>query len=84
MLGLIPANFEEAYINQHVGLIRFHKEAQTKYFPYILMSDFCRNQYYTTQSGMKNSFRLDNIQNVLTPVPPLAVWGDTQNVIEES
>ena len=27
MLGLIPANFEEAYINQHVGLIRFLKEA---------------------------------------------------------
>ena len=71
MLGLIPANFEEAYINQHVGLIRFLKEAQTKYFPYILMSEFCRGQYYTVQSGMKNSFRLDNIQNILAPVPPL-------------
>ena len=35
MLGLIPANFEEAYINQHVGLIRFLKDAQTKFFPYI-------------------------------------------------
>ena len=71
MLGLIPANFEEAYINQHVGLIRFLKEAQTKYFPYILMSAFCRDQYYTVQSGMKNSFRLDNIQSILAPVPPL-------------
>lgn len=47
MLGLIPADFEEAYINQHVGLIRFLKEAQTKYFPYILMSEFCRDQYYS-------------------------------------
>ena len=72
MLGLIPANFEEAYINQHVGLIRFLKDAQTKYFPYILMSEFCRDQYYTVQSGMKNSFRLDNIQNILVPVPPLS------------
>jgi type I restriction enzyme S subunit len=95
MLGLIPANFEEAYINQHVGLIRFHKEAQTKYFPYILISDFCRNQYYTTQSGMKNSFRLDNIQNVLIPVPPLAeqiriveklscIWTQIQQIDSES
>ena len=41
MLGLIPANFEEAYINQHVGLIRFHKEAQTKYFPYIRYTSSC-------------------------------------------
>ena len=71
MLGLIPANFEEAYINQHVGLIRFLKSAQTRYFPYILMSEFCRDQYYTVQSGIKNSFRLDNIQNILVPVPPL-------------
>ena len=95
MLGLIPADFEEAYINQHVGLIRFLKEAQAKYFPYILMSDFCRNQYYTTQSGMKNSFRLDNIQNILTPVPPLAeqiriaeklscIWAQIQQIDYES
>lgn len=33
MLGLIPVVFEEAYINQHVGLIRFLQKAQTKYFP---------------------------------------------------
>ena len=26
MLGLIPVNFEEAYINQHVGLICFLKD----------------------------------------------------------
>ena len=95
MLGLIPADFEEAYINQHVGLIRFLKEAQAKYFPYILMSDFCRNQYYTTQSGMKNRFRLDNIQNILTPVPPLAEqiriaeklscrWAQIQQIDSES
>ena len=95
MLGRIPADFEEAYINQHVGLIRFLKEAQSKYFPYILMSDFCRDQYYTTQSGMKNSFRLDNIQNILLPVPPLAeqiriaeklcsIWTQIQQIDTES
>ncbi len=95
MLGLIPANFEEAYINQHVGLIRFLKEAQTKYFPYILMSAFCRDQYYTVQRGMKNSFRLDNIQNILTPVPPLgeqiriaeklsSIWLHIQQIDDES
>ena len=95
MLGRVPADFEEAYINQHVGLIRFLKEAQSKYFPYILMSDFCRDQYYTTQSGMKNSFRLDNIQNILVPVPPLAeqiriaeklcsIWAQIQQIDTDS
>lgn len=95
MLGLIPVNFDEAYINQHIGLIRFLKEAQTKYFPYILMSEFCRDQYYTVQSGMKNSFRLDNIQNILIPVPPLSeqiriakklssIWTHVQQIVVES
>ena len=95
MLGLIPANFEEAYINQHVGLIRFLKEAQTKYFPYILMSEFCRDQYYAVQRGMKNSFRLDNVQNILIPVPPLSeqiriakklssIWTHVQQIDVES
>ena len=95
MLGLIPANFEEAYINQHVGLIRFLKDAQTKFFPYILMSEFCRDQYCTVQCGMKNSFRLDNIQNILAPVPPLGeqiriaeklsnIWTHIQQVDTES
>ena len=95
MLGLIPADFEEAYINQHVGFIRFLKAAQTKYFPYILMSNFCRNQYYIVQSGMKNSFRLDNIQNILAPVPPLieqiriaeklsSIWAQIQQIDVES
>ena len=59
------------------------------------MSAFCRNQYYTVQSGMKNSFRLDNIQNILTPVPPLgeqiriakklsSIWLHIQQIDDES
>ena len=59
------------------------------------MSEFCRNQYYTVQSGMKNSFRLDNIQNILIPVPPLSeqiriakklssIWTHVQQIVVES
>ena len=60
MLGLIPSDFEEAYINQHVGLIRFLSEVRGKYYPYILLSDFCREQYFAVQKGLKNSFRLSS------------------------
>jgi type I restriction enzyme S subunit len=83
MLGLIPINFEEAYINQHVGLIRFLKDTQTKYFPFILMSEFCKSQYYTVQSGMKNSFRLDNIQRILVPIPPFVEQKQIAKKIED-
>ena len=79
MLGLIPSDFEEAYINQHVGLIRFLSEVRGKYYPYILLSDFCREQYFAVQKGLKNSFRLDNISNVLIPVPTLQ---DQRRIVE--
>ena len=71
-LGLIPEGFEEAYINQHIGLIRFMSKAQGRYIPYAFLSDFCRSQYLFTVSGLKNSFRLDNIQSILIPIPPAA------------
>lgn len=71
-LGLIPEGFEEAYINQHIGLIRFMCMAQGRYIPYIFLSNFCRDQYMITVSGLKNSFRLDNIQSILIPIPPVS------------
>jgi type I restriction enzyme S subunit len=59
------------------------------------MSGFCRDQYYAVQIGMKNSFRLDNVQNILIPVPPLSeqiriakklssIWTHVQQIDVES
>ena len=75
MLGLIPDGFETAYINQHTAMIRFLTPIRNKYFPYFLLTDYARKCYKSNQHGIKNSFRLDSISDILVPVPPLKIIG---------
>ena len=70
MLGLIPDGFEEAYINQHTAMIRFLPEIRNKYIPYLLLTDYAQKFYNANQHGIKNSFRLDSIGELLVSIPP--------------
>ena len=72
MLGLIPDGFETAYINQHTAMIRFLPLIRNKYLPYLLLTDYAQKCYKSNQHGIKNSFRLDSISNILVPIPPLS------------
>ncbi len=70
LLGLIPANFGEAYINQHTGMVRPHQYVYPKYFAYLFLTPFLKVQFDAPQRGMKNSFRLTDIQDLIVPLPP--------------
>ena len=70
MLGLIPDKFETAYVNQHIAVLRFFPDIRNKYLPYLLLTDYAQKFYKGNQHGIKNSFRLDSIYNVLVPIPP--------------
>ncbi len=70
MLGLIPDEFETAYINQHTAVLRFLPALRNKYLPYFLLTDHAQKCYKGNQHGIKNSFRLDSIYDILVPVPP--------------
>jgi type I restriction enzyme, S subunit len=70
-LGLIPRNFGEAYINQHTCLIRFMPSCRTRFFPEILRSPWAKLQFDAPQRGIKNSFRLSDVGEMLVPLPPL-------------
>jgi type I restriction enzyme, S subunit len=69
-LGLIPENFGEAYINQHTCLLRFMPECHDKYFPEFMRSPWAKFQFDTPQRGIKNSFRLSDVGEMLLPLPP--------------
>ena len=71
MLGLIPEGFETAYINQHTAMIRFLPLMRNNYLPYFLLTDYAQKCYKSNQHGIKNSFRLDSISDILVPIPPL-------------
>ncbi len=70
-LGLIPKNFGEAYINQHTCLLRFMPECQNRYFPELMRSPLAKYQYNAPQRGIKNSFRLGDVGEMIIPLPPL-------------
>ncbi len=72
MLGLIPANFGEAYINQHTCLIRWLPTLRSKFFPIQLLAPFAQSQFNSPQRGIKNSFRLTDASAMLIALPPLA------------
>ena len=71
MMGLIPEDFPTAYINQHTALIRFCNTIKSRFIPYVLLSSFAKEQYASRKHGMKISFRLDSIEDVAIPLPPL-------------
>jgi len=70
-LGLIPSSFGEAYINQHTCVLRFMSECQNKYFPELMRSPLAQYQYDAPQRGIKNSFRLGDVGEMIIPLPPL-------------
>jgi type I restriction enzyme S subunit len=70
-LGLIPSNFGEAYINQHTCLLRFVSDCRNRYFPELMRSPLAKLQFDGPQRGIKNSFRLGDVGEMIIPLPPL-------------
>lgn len=69
-LGLIPKDFGEAYINQHTCLLRFMPQCQNLYFPELMKSPWAKYQFDAPQRGIKNSFRLGDVGEMIIPLPP--------------
>lgn len=69
-LGLIPSNFGEAYINQHTCLLRFMSDCKNRYFPELMRSPLAKLQFDGPQRGIKNSFRLGDVGEMIIPLPP--------------
>jgi len=70
-LGLIPDDFGEAYINQHSCLLRFMPICRNYYFAEFMRSPLAKAQFNAPQRGIKNSFRLSDIGEMLVSLPPL-------------
>lgn len=71
-LGLIPQDFGDAYINQHTCLLRIMAVCRNRYFPELMRSPLAKTQFDAPQRGIKNSFRLGDVGEMIIPVPPLA------------
>ncbi len=67
-IALIPDNIEEAYINQHIAMVRFCNPAQGEFMAWYLRSE-CgqKNLLKNKRGGGKLGLGLDDIRD--TPVP---------------
>ena len=70
-LGLIPIDFGDAYINQHTCMLRFITPCRNLFFPNMMRSPWAKYQFDAPQRGIKNSFRLGDVGEMLIPLPPL-------------
>ena len=67
-IALIPPSIGEAYINQHIAMIRFHNSKQGRYMAWYLKSDNGQKDLLRNKrGGGKLGLGLDDIRN--TPVP---------------
>ena len=67
-IALIPKGIEEAYINQHIAMIRFHNQIQGEFMAWYLKSDYGQKDLLKNKrGGGKLGLGLDDIRD--TPVP---------------
>ena len=70
--ALVETNLEDAYVSQHVGLVRLKDVSISKFIYYSIISpDHGRQQLLDSAYGQgKPQLNLDNIKNVVVLVPP--------------
>lgn len=68
-IAWIPENIEEAYINQHIAMIRFKHPKQGELMAWYFKSDYGQNDLLKNKrGGGKLGLGLDDIRNTLVPV----------------
>ena len=76
MIGVIDEKiirqWKNAYINQHVGLVRFSNIEFVPYIALALASELLQNQFKEKQYGAtKKGFNLDDLKSLQIPLPSL-------------
>lgn len=72
MVAVVPWGFAEGFINQHIALARPKPEFFPAFVARALSAPSLREKLRGAQRGIKNSLGLDDIRNILIPLPPLA------------
>ena len=75
MVGVVDENTlrrGDAYINQHVGLVRLKEPESVEYIAYALASEIGQKQFREKQYGAtKTGLNFEDIKSLQVPLPPL-------------
>lgn len=79
-IALIPKNIDEAYINQHIAMIRFNNPEQGEFMAWYLRSEWGQKDLLKNKhGGGKLGLGLDDIRD--TPVPVVTDEAAQQTVV---
>jgi type I restriction enzyme S subunit len=68
-IALVPEDVEEAYINQHIAVVRFVNSHQGEFMAWYLKSDYGQKELLRNKrGGGKLGLGLDDIRNTLVPI----------------
>ena len=68
-IGLVPESIKEAYINQHIALVRFNNSEQAKFMAWYLRSDYGQKELLKNKRGAgKLGLGLDDIRETKVPI----------------
>lgn len=68
-IGLVPKGIGEAYINQHIALVRFKNPLQGNFMAWFLRSDYGQKNLLKNKRGIgKPGLGLDDIRGAKVPV----------------
>ncbi len=77
-IGFIADEMKEAYINQHIAMIRFKNTEQGEYMAWYLKSDFGQKDLLKNKrGGGKLGLGLEDIRNTMVPVVDDKIAFDT-------
>lgn len=77
-IALVPSDIGEAYINQHIAMIRFSNSIQGKFMAWYLKSEYGQKELLKNKRGAgKLGLGLDDIRNSIVP----NVDNETANLI---
>ena len=68
-IALVPSDISEAYINQHIAMVRFNDADQGKFMAFYLKSDYGQKALLINKrGGGKLGLGLDDIRDTNVPV----------------
>ena len=82
-IGLVPSNIGEAYINQHIAVVRFKNSTQGKFMAWYLRSEWGQKDLLKNKRGAgKLGLGLDDIRNSRVPAVSDSEAGAIVELIE--
>jgi len=70
IIGYISEKIGEAYVNQHIALVRLKEKINSRWVAhYLASSTYQRHFSYLNDSGAKAGMNLTSVENLLVPIP---------------